>query len=91
MLHEHPDAVSLSRYVLSDYARNGIQELRVRWNDLARTSLLRADTGNANAGGDAWGIVQDDGDQQREGRTAGIRRRSRRTFCRTACTTRCRS
>ncbi len=48
VFHEHPDAVSLSRYVLSDYARNGMQEVRVRWNDLARTSLLRADIGDAN-------------------------------------------
>ena len=66
------------------------QEVRVRWNDLARTSLLRAETGRQR-GRTAWGIVQDDGDQQREGRTAGIRRRSRPTSCRTACTTRCRS
>jgi uncharacterized membrane protein YhaH (DUF805 family) len=61
VFQEHPDVVSLSRYVLSDYARNGIEEVRVRWNDLARTSLLRAETGSANAGGAAWGIVQDDG------------------------------
>ena len=61
VLQEHPDPVSLSRYVLSDYARNGMEEVRVRWNDLARTSLVRADTGNANAGDAAWGIVQDDG------------------------------
>ena len=57
VFHEHPDVVSLSRYVLSDYARNPMQEMRVRWNDLARTSLVRAETGS----GDAWGIVQDDG------------------------------
>src|SRR3954470_343390 len=43
VLQEHPDVVSLSRYVLSDYARNPMQEVRVRWNDLARTSLVRAD------------------------------------------------
>ncbi|HVY37062.1 MAG TPA: hypothetical protein VHM31_03985 [Polyangia bacterium] len=61
VLREHPDAVTLSRYALSDYARNGIQELRVRWNDLARTSLMRAGRGDANAGEQAWGIVQDDG------------------------------
>jgi len=61
VFQEHPDVVSLSRYVLSDHARNGMEEVRVRWNDLARTSLVRASSGNANAGGDAWGIVQDDG------------------------------
>jgi hypothetical protein len=61
VLHEHPDVARLSRYVLSDHARNGLQEMRVRWNDLARTSLVRADTGNPNADADAWGIVQDDG------------------------------
>jgi len=60
LLHEHPDPVRLSRYVLSEYAGNGIDEARVRWNDLARTSLLRAHTGDP-AGGAAWGIVQDDG------------------------------
>ncbi|HVT08328.1 MAG TPA: hypothetical protein VHO67_12795 [Polyangia bacterium] len=54
VFREHPDAVSLSRYVLSDHARDGVQEMRVRWNDLARTSLMRASDG-------AWGIVQDDG------------------------------
>jgi hypothetical protein len=55
VLEEHPDASRLSRYVLSEYARNGMEEVRVRWNDLARTSLVRA------GGGEAWGIVQDDG------------------------------
>ncbi len=61
VFQERPDVASLSRYVLSDYARNPMEEVRVRWNDLARTSLVRADTGNANAGEPAWGIVQDDG------------------------------
>jgi hypothetical protein len=56
---EHPDVVSLSRYVLSDYARHGLEEVRVRWNDLARTSLVRAGASAPQA--DAWGIVQDDG------------------------------
>jgi len=58
VLHEHPDPIHLSRYVLSEYAANGVEEARVRWNDLARTSLLRAHTGD---GGTVWGIVQDDG------------------------------
>ncbi len=63
VFEEHPDAASLSRYVLGGYARGGmeIEEVRVRWNDLARTSLLRAGTGNPGAGREAWGIVQDDG------------------------------
>ena len=61
VLQEHPDVAHLSRYVLSDYARNSMQEVRVRWNDLARTSLIRADTGEQNADANAWGIVQDDG------------------------------
>ena len=61
VFQEHPDVVSLSRYVLSERARTGMQEVRVRWNDLARTSLLRADTANPNAAAEAWGIVQDDG------------------------------
>src|SRR6185436_15470715 len=55
----------LARYVLSAHAGidRGAAEVRVRWNDLARTSLVRADTGNAdvNANAEAWGIVQDDG------------------------------
>lgn len=58
VFHERPDPVSLSRYVLSDYAREGLQEVRVRWNDLARTSLVRA---GATGGARAWGVVQDDG------------------------------
>jgi len=58
---EHPDAARLSRYVLSDHARDRIEEVRVRWNDLARTSLVRAAAGDPSADADAWGIVQDDG------------------------------
>jgi hypothetical protein len=77
VFEEHPDVVRLSRYVLPGYAREDMKEARVRWNDLARTSLVRADTGkagrqawdivqddglsNPKAGGEAWGIVQDDG------------------------------
>jgi hypothetical protein len=59
LLRERPNAVALSRYVLGEYARGGVEEMRARWNDLARTSLLRARTGDP--GRDAWGIVQDDG------------------------------
>ena len=61
VFEEHPDAVRLSRYVLSGHARGGVEEVRVRWNDLARTSLVRAGTGKPEAGEEAWGIVQDDG------------------------------
>jgi hypothetical protein len=61
VFHEHPDVARLARYVLSDRARDGMQEVRVRWNDLARTSLVRADAGNPNANAEAWAIVQDDG------------------------------
>jgi hypothetical protein len=61
VLTEHPDVVRLSRYVLSGYAPKDMEEVRVRWNDLARTSLVRADTHNPQAGDPAWGIVQDDG------------------------------
>jgi uncharacterized membrane protein YhaH (DUF805 family) len=59
VLEEHPDVARLARYVLPGYAPKDMQEVRVRWNDLARTSLIRAD--NPAAGGEAWGIVQDDG------------------------------
>jgi hypothetical protein len=59
VFEEHPDVSRLSRYALSGYPHRGMEEVRVRWNDLARTSLIRAETGNSNA--DAWGIVQDDG------------------------------
>ena len=58
---EHPEVVALSRYVLSGYAPTEMREVRVRWNDLARTSLVRADHDNPKADGEAWGIVQDDG------------------------------
>jgi len=61
VFQEHPDAMRLSRYALSGHAREGAEEVRVRWNDLARTSLLRAGAGNPNANAEAWGIVQDDG------------------------------
>jgi hypothetical protein len=60
---EHPDVARLARYVLSAHTGvdRGAAEVRVRWNDLARTSLVRADTADANANAEAWGIVQDDG------------------------------
>jgi uncharacterized membrane protein YhaH (DUF805 family) len=61
VLQEHPDVVRLSRYVLPGYDRKDMEEVRVRWNDLARTSLVRADTPYPEAGDPAWGIVQDDG------------------------------
>jgi hypothetical protein len=61
VLAEHPDVARLSRYVLGDHARAGAEEVRVRWNDLARTSLVRAAGGEPDANADAWGIVQDDG------------------------------
>ena len=61
VFQEHPDAVRLSRYVLGGYARAGVKEERVRWNDLARTSLMRAEIANPEGRGEAWGIVQDDG------------------------------
>jgi len=61
VFQEHPDAVRLSRYVLGGFARVGVKEERVRWNDLARTSLMRAETDNPEGRGEAWGIVQDDG------------------------------
>jgi hypothetical protein len=61
VLKEHPDVVHLSRYVLSGYAPENMREVRVRWNDLARTSLVRAAAHGPDAGGEAWGIVQDDG------------------------------
>ena len=60
VFEEHPDALRLSRYALDGRARK-TEEVRVRWNDLARTSLVRAETRNPNAGSEAWGIVQDDG------------------------------
>jgi hypothetical protein len=57
VLVEHPDVVRLSRYVLSGYLPWTMREMRVRWNDLARTSLVRAEAQD----GEAWGVVQDDG------------------------------
>jgi hypothetical protein len=57
VLAEHPDAARLARYVLPGYTAKDIAEVRVRWNDLARTSLVRARDPHA----EAWGIVQDDG------------------------------
>ncbi|HET7541867.1 MAG TPA: hypothetical protein VFK05_18455 [Polyangiaceae bacterium] len=61
VFQEHPDAERLSRYVMGGYARAGVKEARVRWNDLARTSLMRAETSSPEGHGEAWGIVQDDG------------------------------
>ncbi len=60
VFREHPDAARLSRYVLGGRARQRVEEMRVRWNDLARTSLLRADNMDPTLPA-AWGIVQDDG------------------------------
>src|SRR6185436_9624199 len=48
VLEEHPDVARLARYVLSAHAGidRGAAEVRVRWNDLARTSLVRAGSAN---------------------------------------------
>ena len=72
VFEEHPDVARLSRYVLGDHARDGMEEVRVRWNDLARTSLVRADAGDANVR-ERGGVGHRAGrrDQQREGRTLG--------------------
>ncbi len=56
---EHPDVARLARYVLRGGA--GMEEARVRWNELARTSLVRVDAPHASVNPNAWGIVQDDG------------------------------
>jgi hypothetical protein len=61
VFREHPDVMSLSRYVLSGHGRENAQEVRVRWNDLARTSLIRANPQHVNSGTETWAIVQDDG------------------------------
>lgn len=61
VLVEHPDAARLSRYALSAYGPAEVEEVRVRWNDLARTSLMRGAALDPKRGGEAWGIVQDDG------------------------------
>jgi hypothetical protein len=61
VFEEHPDAAHLSRYVLGARARPRAREVRVRWNDLARTSLLRAESADPRVQEDRWGIVQDDG------------------------------
>lgn len=61
VFEERPDVVRLSHYVLSGYGHENLKEVRVRWNDLARTSLVHAVSRNPRMGGEAWGIVQDDG------------------------------
>ena len=59
---EHPDVARLvALRAERSRPQTGMEEVRVRWNDLARTSLVRADTGNPTADAEAWGIVQDDG------------------------------
>ncbi len=58
---EHPDPYKLSRYILNGWQKSGLEEADVTWNEIARTSLIRADTRNANASRDVFAIVQDNG------------------------------
>lgn len=57
-LVERPDPRLLARSLLGGRAKQGAAEVAVRWNHLARTSLLRYPRDD---GGPAFVIVQDDG------------------------------
>jgi spermidine synthase len=61
LFREHPDPRVLSRTLFSAHARDGVEEVNVRWNDLARVALLRGGTLNPLADKSAFTIVQDDG------------------------------
>lgn len=58
---EHPDPVTLSRTLFKGMNSRGVEEVYFRWNDIARTSLLRGDTKDKTSRRDKFTIVQDDG------------------------------
>jgi hypothetical protein len=61
LFHEKPDLPRLARTLIGS-GYKGFEEVRVRWNDIARTSLIRAypsrDAGRKNP---SYVVVQDDG------------------------------
>ncbi|MDD5305975.1 MAG: hypothetical protein PHU25_01515 [Deltaproteobacteria bacterium] len=61
LFREHPNARVLSRTLFSSHARDGVEEVNVRWNDLARVALLRGGVRNPLAEKGSFTIVQDDG------------------------------
>ncbi|MEZ4319393.1 MAG: hypothetical protein R3F61_17900 [Myxococcota bacterium] len=60
LFHETPDPDMLARSILREYADGGITEVDSRWNEIARTALMRAGPVE-NEHGPVWAIVQDNG------------------------------
>jgi len=58
---EHPSAVRLARTLLKAHPKQGAKEEVIRWNALARTSLLRVRINNDHAQRSRFTITQDDG------------------------------
>jgi hypothetical protein len=57
---EQPDPKLLSRSVLKNFWDNGVTEVDARWNELARTALMRAEPVKGKHGA-IWAVVQDNG------------------------------
>ncbi|MCB9676933.1 MAG: hypothetical protein H6737_17590 [Alphaproteobacteria bacterium] len=58
--HERPDPDMLSRSILKAYRDGGVSEVDSRWNEIARTALMRAGPVE-NKHGPVWAVVQDNG------------------------------
>lgn len=59
---ERPDVPRLANTLLNPKTLTGHEEVRVRWNDIARTSLIRAyPKGGPDRKTPSWVVIQDDG------------------------------
>ncbi len=58
---EHPDPRTLARSVLGDTADRTVNSVEVRWNQIARTALLRVKGPEGREGGVPFIVVQDNG------------------------------
>ena len=58
--HERPDVQRLSATLLNSRNLTRFEEVRVRWNDIARTSLIRAFPKDGK-GAPSYVVIQDDG------------------------------
>ncbi len=57
---EQPEPKLLSRSVLKNFWDNGVTQVDARWNELARTALMRAEPVKGKHGA-VWAVVQDNG------------------------------
>jgi hypothetical protein len=61
LVREHPDPQALARYVLSGAPGATAKEVTAKWNEIARTSLIRIERPDESKEQARYGIVQDNG------------------------------